>query len=601
MFKFDLRGKQGIIIFTLYNYRLGEGREYYAGYSTQKRLNSYAFYNVETNDLKIVHYDSIKARVYESSIAAYTIDPGERILGLRDSSCYYVDHNGQELEYAGDSYFFYKYKIDEDITNRSDIQPEYRNKQDNELNSWKEPVFKIENNKIIYDNGEIYECDYSLKEIYGHTDIILCYTYDENKSNYNKCLWGLCDNKGNPLSKIKYDQIWTDHIIKEKYIPVKINDKFGLLSFDGKEILPVEYEFIDDCDGNIAIVNHRSELISVMDLHTIYHTDNIILDCVDGWMRVVTGYYRAKTIGLLDSKGKLHKFFEKIGYWRQCKEVKYYNTLGASFHNGLLPVFSKDRGFGYVDIDSNEVIECKYCEISDFENGKAKVRLDCEYGYINTEGCPLVKKGDIEIVIPQKYDWAYNYDNGFYVVQKKGFYGALDEYMNEIIPCSFKSKEEVEQTYAKIKLHSQSFSNTDYVEKYKSLLTPIRFEEEGLFGFKSANGELLFPPVLRVGKFVEGMAVINICGKCGYINEKLELVIPPKYNNADDFSEGLALVERHFINKWGEYVVGFSGLHENLHSFKNGVAKCEYNPSTPGKDNEDDEISKYKVGYKITT
>lgn len=599
MFKFDLRGKQGIIIFTLYNYRIGEGREYHAGYSTKKRLNSYAFYNIETNNLKIVHYDSIKARVYEGAIAAYTITPGERIIGLKGASCYYIDHNGQEVGYAGDNLFFYNYHIENNETNGIDSQSKsvFIQKQKT-VNHTAKPEFIIDGKKIIYTNGEIFESKYLLKDYYKNT--IVCYTIENN----DKPLYGLCDNKGILLSEIKYDDIWISYshqIIREKYLRAKIKDKFGLISLDGKEILPVEYEFVDDCDGNIAIVNHRSELISVMDLHTIYQTDNIILDCVDGWMRVVTGYYRAKTIGLLDSKGKLHKFFEKIGYWRQCKEVKYYNTLGASFHNGLLPVFSKDRGFGYVDIDSNEVIECKYCEISDFVNGKAKVRLDCEYGYINTEGCPLVKKGDIEIVIPKKYDWAYNYDNGFYVVQKKGLYGALDEYMNEIIPCSFKSKEEVEQTYAKIKLHSQSFSNTDYVEKYKSLLTPIRFEEEGLFGFKSANGELLFPPVLRVGKFVEGMAVISICGKCGYINEKLELVIPPKYNNADDFSEGLALVERHFINKWGEYVVGFSGLHENLHSFKNGVAKCEYNPSTPGKDNEDDEISKYKIGYKITT
>lgn len=405
------------------------------------------------------------------------------------------------------------------------------------------------------------------------------------------------------MSEIKYDDIWISYshqIIREKYLRVKIKDKFGLISLDGKEILPVEYEFVDDCDGNIAIVNHRKELIDVKALHTLYQTDNIIQDCVDGWMRVITGYYRTKTIGLLDSKGKLHKFFEKIGYWRQFKEVKYYNKLGASFHSGLLPVFSENRGFGYVDIDSNEVIECKYCEICDFENGKAKVRLDCEYGYINTEGCPLVKKGDREIVIPKEYDWAYNYENGFFVVQKKGFYGALDEYMNEIIPCALKTKEEVEQTYAKIKLHSQSFSNTDYVEKFKSILTPIRFEEDGLFGFKSANGELLFPPVLSVGKFVEGMAQIGIMGKTGYINEKLELVIPPIYNDAYDFSEGLALVGRVFINKSGEEVVSFGSLHENLHSFNNGVAKCEYNPCTPGKDNKDDEISKYSIGYKIT-
>ena len=204
----------------------------------------------------------------------------------------------------------------------------------------------------------------------------------------------------------------------------------------------------------------------------------------------------------------------------------------------LLPVFSTDRGYGYVDIDSNEVIECKYCEISDFENGKAKVRLDCEYGYINTEGCMLVNKGGKEVAIPKTYDWAYDYNNGYYIVQKGKLYGAIDEFMHELIPCSLKTKEEVELTYSKIELHSLSLSEDAYEEKYKELLPPILFEESKWYGYKSANGEVIFPPVLKVGKFVEGMAIVNICGKYGYINERLELVIVPNYDYARDFSEG---------------------------------------------------------------
>jgi len=271
----------------------------------------------------------------------------------------------------------------------------------------------------------------------------------------------------------------------------------------------------------------------------------------------------------------------------------------------LLPVFSTDRGYGYVDIDSNEVIECKYCEISDFENGKAKVRLDCEYGYINTEGCMLVNKGGKEVAIPKTYDWAYDYNNGYYIVQKGKLYGAIDEFMHELIPCSLKTKEEVELTYSKIKLHSLSLSEDTYEEKYKDLLPPILFEENKWYGYKSANGEMIFPPVLKVRKFVEGMAIVNICGKYGYINEKLEFIIEPNYDYACDFSEGLALVHEigkgnMFINKLGEVVISCDYHLERIESFNNGVAGCEYNYCQPGRDNDSDKITKYRVGYKIT-
>ena len=244
MFTFDIRGKHGILIFTLYNYRLGEGREYHAGYSTQKRLNSFAFYNIDTNDLKIVHYDYIKARIYNDAIGAYTINLGEKIIALKGLKCYYLDHTGQEIECAGDNFFFYNYKVDENWSEESDcLMEKYKNKQSIQQ---EESNFKIDGNKIIHNNGEIYESNYLLKEKFKNN--IICYTIDEKEAHYEKLLYGICDNHGSLLSEIKYDEIWTscNQIIREKYLRVKINGKFGIISYEGQEILPVVYEFVDD-------------------------------------------------------------------------------------------------------------------------------------------------------------------------------------------------------------------------------------------------------------------------------------------------------------------------------------------------------------------
>jgi len=80
----------------------------------------------------------------------------------------------------------------------------------------------------------------------------------------------------------------------------------------------------------------------------------------------------------------------------------------------------------------------------------------------------------------------------------------------------------------------------------------------------------------------------------------MELVIPPIYYEANDFSEGLALVGNMFINKLGETIISCDFHYKNIESFQNGIARCEYNHCTPGKDNTNDEITKYCIGYNIT-
>ena len=388
MFSFDLSSKSGILIFTLYNYRKGEGMHLaYSGWHEPNRLNSYAVFNTETKELKILHYDCIKAPIYDKSLLIYTLRPGELAIGLKGNSCYYFDHNGYEVRYAGDRLFFNKYTIPGSNINISIDESSLDNPKNNPD---KESDFYIENNKIVYNNGAVYISDYILKEKFNN--IITCYREVDTKNGHTKHLMGICDCYGNLLSEIKYDEIWvsSNQIIRNKYIRVKINGQFGLISFEGKEILPVIFDFVDDYEGNIAIVNHGKKLIAAGDLSVLYETDGRILENVDGWMTVVKGYCPIIHIGLLDSTGKLYKFYNKRGLWGK---MEMYEDLGAAFHDGLLPVFSPKRGYGYVDIDSNEIIECKYCEISDFENGKAKVRLDCEYGYINTkDACLLIRR-----------------------------------------------------------------------------------------------------------------------------------------------------------------------------------------------------------------
>ena len=68
-------------------------------------------------------------------------------------------------------------------------------------------------------------------------------------------------------------------------------------------------------------------------------------------------------------------------------------------------------------------------------------------------------------------------------------------------------------------------------------------------------------------------------GKCGYIDTKCSIVIPPKYNECQSFSDGLAVVQDNnelwgFIDKTGRYVIEPMFRHEPF-SFYSGYAKVK--------------------------
>jgi len=84
-----------------------------------------------------------------------------------------------------------------------------------------------------------------------------------------------------------------------------------------------------------------------------------------------------------------------------------------------------------------------------------------------------------------------------------------------------------------------------------------------------------FPYFDFLGFFYNDLAQAEIVGRCGFVDRDLRWVIPPKYDICDDFSEGLAFVQKgtttilidtvgHEIAKWDEaFVTG---------KFSNGLA-----------------------------
>ena len=71
------------------------------------------------------------------------------------------------------------------------------------------------------------------------------------------------------------------------------------------------------------------------------------------------------------------------------------------------------------------------------------------------------------------------------------------------------------------------------------------------------------------------MHLVKIGNKWGYINKNGKIVIPLKYDYADDFRDNLAWVrlgnKRGYINKKGKLKI--SAKFDEMYDFCNGIAK----------------------------
>ncbi|MCH2247882.1 MAG: WG repeat-containing protein, partial [Crocosphaera sp.] len=127
--------------------------------------------------------------------------------------------------------------------------------------------------------------------------------------------------------------------------------------------------------------------------------------------------------------------------------------------------------------------------------------------------------------------------------------------------------------------------------------------KNGRVGYIDTTGKIVIPFEVEnnsLKRFREGLAAVKKDGKWGYINKIGKLVIPYQFDEAKEFSEGLAQVSYHekedgkttyihdvgYINKKGEVIIPFEFSYGQY--FSNGLAPVQqYNQ----------ELGGYKYGY----
>lgn len=291
--------------------------------------------------------------------------------------------------------------------------------------------------------------------------------------------YGIIDLEGKEIIPCKYDDL-TIFDWNEKLLQVKLDNKYGLINLEGKEIIPCKY---DDLKGSYDAV----EGIALVQIETKLNNKH----------------------GIINLEGK-----EII----PCK-YDYINT--NDWYEEWLDVKMNNK-YGIINSEGKVIIPCKYDDLKGFDwsNNLFLVKLDNKYGLINSERKEFISC---------KYDDLILFDAREKLVKVKldNKYGIVDFEGKEIIPCSFDHIDPLEDgKMLKVQrelLWSYYTANgtqvTDFyedIEYYYNLGHPIfAAESNGKWGYLDESGNILIGFILDYAgtPYKDGTAYVTYNGK----------------------------------------------------------------------------------------
>ena len=236
-----------------------------------------------------------------------------------------------------------------------------------------------------------------------------------------------------------------------------------------------------------------------------------------------------------------------------------YNGLGY-FHEGLVGVMTNGK-WGYIDKMDNIVIPAKYEDSRLFCEGLAGVKINGMWGFID--------KMD-NLVIPAKYSKVGDFHEGLAWAGNFYKWGFIDKAGTMVIPAKYDEARYFENGKAKVKLNGREFyidrngnevdsnapaaptssaahdedpyaADIALTSEYESFKDP----SSGKYGFKHDDSVVIPAKYDDAGDFSEGLALVKINGKYGFIDKTGSLVIPAIFGDATKFHEGIAGVTVH--------------------------------------------------------
>jgi WG containing repeat len=387
----------------------------------------------------------------------------------------------------------------------------------------------------------------------------------ENKQH----LWGFVDESGTIVIECQYGWV---HEFKNGYAQVQFEGKWGLIDRFGKIVVPVRYDRI--------IKTQLGQLVAQQGQKW-------------GFMRIKTG---------------------KIVQWR------YDDVFNIGNHRWI---GKKSNRWALLTLTGRELTGFDFDEIKNYQNTPyLLVRQGVFYGLISNETgvitLPIayqkigqaihkhylavrqldkwgfINRDTLALIIDCQYD-AFQLFH-FITVQSGEKWGLLNETLMPITPFNYDNIEPLlDQTlrlqsgskYAVGNLLGQQLTDFQYDTIVPFMENLLKVQIGHKFGVIDTQGNsVIGVRYHEIHPFVEDMARVvwgRHIRRYGFVNRQGEEMIPPIYDYAYDFSEGLALVSDFrcgFIDKQGNVIIPFIYWGHYIAPFNKGlaVAGLQYPP-----------------------
>jgi hypothetical protein len=211
----------------------------------------------------------------------------------------------------------------------------------------------------------------------------------------------------------------------------------------------------------------------------------------------------------------------------------------------------KNGKWGVINSKGQTVIDFKYDEPVEFVNGLAKVKINGLYGYID--------KTD-ELVIKNQFEDSLDFTDPDYAAAKKnGLWGIINREGDFKVEPSYTDLKNFSEGLAAFKKENGLYgfidiNNSEVIKPqfedagyFKNDIAPVK---DGLWGYINKNGNFFIKPVFNKAEAGTENCLYPVMmeNKWGYINSLGELVINPLYDNAGNFYNDTA-----FVNKGSLY------------------------------------------------
>jgi hypothetical protein len=320
---------------------------------------------------------------------------------------------------------------------------------------------------------------------------------------------------------------------KLNLFPYKKDDYIGFIDINGQIVIEPVYDMVTDfCEG-LSVVSKNDSVFFI-------NKEKI---------NAFNEFYEDASVfknGIAPVKKNNHWYFIN----RQGQTVsKLYEEINELSNN--IYVYKRNGKYGALDEYGQNFIENRFDKLGDFKNNMAYFIEKNKYGFVSNTGT----------IYKAEFDWISDFDEQHLAIFKvNNKFGIVRDDGHQLLDGQYDQIFNLNEKYFLIIINNLY----GFYSKEGCFVTPIAYDynkekpieyycQGNLFkllkkqeqAIMDQNGhlELNFGMYAEVNFMCDGLMLVNRKSKFGFIDKKLNVQIPFKYQNASSFNNGLSLVK----------------------------------------------------------